>query len=126
MLAASTSLTTLSVISANLYSGKSLSLTQRTSLTSSPARNSPPTTLQTTPAQQEGEVEARIRNVLAHASTDLNRVNYQQLGRDARTQYDTAKGFIRQAEDAIRARNLLFAGSLADKAAALAAQLAGR
>ena len=41
------------------------------------------------------------------------------------TQYDTAKRFIRQAEDAMRTKNLLFAKNLADKAAALAAQLGG-
>ena len=48
------------------------------------------------------------------------------LNADAQTQYDTAKRFIRQAEDALRAKNLVFAKNLADKAAALAAQLAGR
>jgi hypothetical protein len=33
---------------------------------------------------------------------------------------------MRQADDAIRAKNLVFAKNLADKAAALAAQLASR
>ncbi|PYR38839.1 MAG: hypothetical protein DMF89_05730 [Acidobacteria bacterium] len=63
---------------------------------------------------------------LYKASADLGRVNYRNLNADARTQYDTAKGFIRQAEDAQRARNLDFARNLAEKAATLAAQLAGR
>lgn len=86
----------------------------------------PPTTLQTTPAAQEGEVERGIRATLSRASASLNRVDYRALNTDARTQYDTAKRFIEQADEAVRAKNLVFAKSVADKAAALAAQLAGR
>jgi len=85
-----------------------------------------PTTLQTTPTQREGEVERRVRILIGQAMNDLNRVNYQALNVDARNQYDTAKRFATQAEDALRARNLVFANNLADKAAALAAQLLGR
>ena len=86
----------------------------------------PATTLQTTPPTAEGEMERGVRTALAKASADLNRVDYRALNTDARTQYDTAKRFIRQAEDAIRAKNLVFAKSVADKALVLAAQLAGR
>ncbi|MCU1383108.1 MAG: hypothetical protein JWL71_1805 [Acidobacteria bacterium] len=86
----------------------------------------PPTTLQTTPATAEGEVERGIRASLQHATADLNRVDYRALNADARTQYDMAKGFVRKADEAIRTKNLLFAKNLAEKAAAIAAQLAGR
>ncbi|MGC4083257.1 MAG: hypothetical protein QM736_14400 [Vicinamibacterales bacterium] len=86
----------------------------------------PPTTLQTTPTQREGEVERRVRTLIAQATNDLNRVNYQALNVDARNQYDTAKRFATQAEEALRVRNLVFAANLADKAAALATQLLGR
>lgn len=89
-------------------------------------RPAPAPTLQTTPTQQELELERRIRGMLAQAATDLNRTNYQALNTDGRTQYDTAKRFISQAEDAVRIRNLVFANNLADKAATLAAQLVGR
>ena len=41
--------------------------------------------------------------LLAPGDSDLNRINYQALNADARTQYDTARRFISQAEDA-RAR----------------------
>ncbi len=91
-----------------------------------PKPSAPPTTLQTTPAQREGEVERRVRILIAQAYNDLNRVNYQALNADARNQYDTAKRFASQAEDALRSRNLVFASNLADKAAALAGQLPGR
>lgn len=86
----------------------------------------PATTLQTTPTQREGEVERRVRILIAQAMNDLNRVNYQALNTNARQQYDTAKRFAVQAEAAVQARNLVFASNLADKAAALAAQLLGR
>ena len=88
-----------------------------------PAR---PTTLQTTSPGAEGEVERTIRTLLARATADLNRIDYRALNADARMQYDTAKRFVSQAQDALREKNLVFARNLADKAVALAAQLAGR
>jgi outer membrane biosynthesis protein TonB len=101
-------------------------VTEPSPATQEPPKTPPPTTLQTTPTQREGEVERRVRNLVAQAMNDLNRVNYQALNVDARNQYDTAKRFAGQAEEALRARNLVFASNLADKAAALAAQLLGR
>ena len=86
----------------------------------------PPTTLQTTTAEAQEEVERSIRVTLARAQSDLGRIDYTRLNRDARTQYDTAKSLIAQAERAIKAKNLVFAKSLADKAAALAVQLGGK
>jgi hypothetical protein len=86
----------------------------------------PPTTLQTTPATAEGEVERGLRAQLQRATADLNRVDYRALNADARTQYDQAKRFVQLADDAIRQKNLLFAKNFAEKAATIAAQLAGR
>ena len=89
-------------------------------------RTTPPTTLQTTPTQRDAEIERRVRSLIARATSDLSRVDYKALNADARNQYDTARRFATQAEDALKARNLVFANNLADKAAALAAQLPGR
>jgi outer membrane biosynthesis protein TonB len=86
----------------------------------------PPSTLQTKPASEEGEVERTIRLALTRATNDLNRVDYRTLNTEARAQYDSAKLFIRQAEDLVRQKNMMFAKTIADKAATLAAQLAGR
>jgi len=91
-----------------------------------PKPPTPPSTLQTTPPSAEGEVERAIRASLTRANNDLSRVDYRALNNDARTQYDTAKRFVQQADRALREKNLVFAKSVADKAAALAAQLAGR
>src|SRR6266508_4526796 len=76
-----------------------------------PARNQPP---------------PRPRATLTRAGDELKRIDYGRLNTDARTQYDTAKRFIRQADDALRSKNLVFAKNLADKAVAIADQLGGR
>ena len=86
----------------------------------------PLTTLQTTPAAAEVEVERGIRASIQRANSDLNRIDYRTLNADARTQYDTAKRFLQQAEENIRSKNLVFAKTMAEKAAALAVQLAPR
>jgi hypothetical protein len=83
-------------------------------------------TLQTAPPTAEGELERNVRATITRANSELNRVDYRVLNPDARIQYDTAKRFIRQADDAVKAKNLVFAKSLADKAVAIADQLGGR
>jgi len=82
--------------------------------------------LQTAPAIAEGESERTIRATIVRATTDLNHVDYRALNTDGRSQYDQAKRLMRQAEDAVREKNLVFARSVADKAATIAAQLAKR
>jgi hypothetical protein len=67
--------------------------------------------------------EASIRDLLDRANRDLQRVNYQSLSVDGKAQYDTARRFVQQSEDALRNGNLVFAGKLADKAATMAAVL---
>ena len=83
-------------------------------------------TLRAAPTQQEETLAASIRGRLSRASTQLQAIDYGRLSTDARDQYDRAKSFIREADDALRARNLPYAASLTDKAVALAAQLGGR
>jgi type IV secretory pathway VirB10-like protein len=87
---------------------------------------SPPATLQTIPPSREGQVQRSVRVLLDGAIENLNRVDYNLLGAEGRANFDQARRFIAQAEDALRAKNLVFAATVADKAATLAAQLAGR
>ena len=54
---------------------------------------------------------------------DLTRVNAATLSADGKTQYEAARRFVQQSEDALKVHNLLYAGKLADKAAAMAAVL---
>ena len=82
----------------------------------------PSLTLTPTPGS-ESQTVAAIRDLIARATRDLSRVNSATLNTDGRAQYDTARRFIQQAEDALRARNIVFAGKLADKAATMAAVL---
>lgn len=82
--------------------------------------------LQTTPPGNEAEADKNIRTLLAAAGQTLGRVDYRALKPDARTQYNTAKRLMQQAEDALKAKNFAFALKLADKAAELARSLPGR
>jgi len=86
----------------------------------------PSDTLQTTPAVRQAQVMRTIQDTLTRATSNLNTVDYRALNNDARTQYDQAKRFISQAQDALRERNLVFAANLAEKANTLASQLSGR
>ena len=70
--------------------------------------------------------ERSVREVLARAARDIVRVEYSRLSADGRAQYDQSKRFSAQAEQALKERNLIFAATLADKAATLAAELLGR
>lgn len=81
-------------------------------------------TLQTT--GNAVQMEQRIRGMLANAARDLGRIDYRGLGADAQAQYAIAKRFTEQADEAMKEKNLVFAEQLADKAAALAAQLLKR
>ncbi len=82
----------------------------------------PSLTLTPTPGS-ESQTVAAIRDLIGRATRDLARVNSATLNGDGRAQYDTARRFIQQAEDALRTRNIVFAGKLADKAATMAAVL---
>ena len=71
----------------------------------------------------EAQTVSAIRDLLGRAARDLSRVNATTLNGDGRAQYDQARRFIQQGEDALKSRNIVFAGKLADKAAAMAAVL---
>ena len=64
-----------------------------------------------------------IRELIARATRDLARVNAASLNADGRAQVEAARRFLQQAEEALKARNVVFAGKLADKAATMAAVL---
>jgi hypothetical protein len=89
-----------------------------------PAPVRPPVpSLTITPSAGAEQTTAAIRGIMARAERDLGRVNVGALNADGRTQYDTARRFLQQADAALKARNIVFAGKLADKAATMAAIL---
>lgn len=69
------------------------------------------------------DFERRIRAQLARATGHLAQVNPRGLRAETKAQYDAAQGFVRQCEEALKVRNLMFASQLADKAATMAALL---
>lgn len=80
----------------------------------------------TTPSPASGANERSVRDLLTQATRDLNRIDYSRLSADGRVQYEQSKRFGEQAEQALKERNLIFAATLADKAATLAAELLGK
>jgi hypothetical protein len=90
----------------------------------SAVRPAPPPSLTLTPTPgSEAQTVSAIRDLMGRAARDLSRVNAGALNTDGRSQYETARRFLQQAEDALKARNIVFAGRLADKAATMAAIL---
>jgi type IV secretory pathway VirB10-like protein len=86
----------------------------------------PPRELRPNSPSGDAAAERDARDKLARAARDLGRVDYGKLNADARAQYDQSKRFTEQAQQALKDRNFVFASTLADKAAALAAGLAPR
>jgi hypothetical protein len=70
--------------------------------------------------------EKKVLDVMARATRDLNRVDYQKLSVEGKAQYNQSKRFSTEAEQAIKERNYVFAMVAAEKAATLAGELAGR
>jgi outer membrane biosynthesis protein TonB len=68
-------------------------------------------------------VEKTIQARMEKAASDLDQTDRGKLNDERRTQYDTARRFLQQAGEALKAKNLVFAEQLADKAATLAAAL---
>ena len=83
--------------------------------TAKPEEPRPSRSLQT---PDSGSVSERaIREQLAHASAELQRVDYRSLSPNLKEQYDVAKRFMQQSEEALKAGNLVYASTLAGKAA---------
>jgi len=73
-----------------------------------------------------GAAEGAVRQQLTKAQEDLKNVDYAALSNALKAQYDTAKRFITLGEQALKEQNLIYAGTLADKAAAIATVLLRR
>ena len=67
-----------------------------------------------------------MRHQLVKAADDLAEVNYAGLSNDLKAQDHTAKRFITLSEQALKEQNLIFAGTLAEKAGAIATLLLRR
>lgn len=93
---------------------------------SSGAQTEPSPLLRTPDTANDTEVVRKVRETLARAGENLGKVNYNSLNPGAKAQHDTARRFIQQAEEAVKGKNLVFAGYLANKAEILSASLLNR
>jgi len=94
--------------------------------TGPPPPAEPPRELRPASPAADAAAERETREALARSAVALSRVDYGKLNTDARAQYDQSKRFMEQAQQALKDRNFVFAATLADKAAALAAELNSR
>ena len=65
------------------------------------------------------DVESAVAAQLRRATADLSRVDPKTLNANALAQYNLAKGFIRQAQDALRVKNYSQAEELVKKASTI-------
>ena len=91
-----------------------------------PAETTPAPALQLASPGTSGHAEQAVKSQLTKAGIDLSQVDRHTLSVDAQAQFDTATRFIVLANQAIRDKNLVFAQTLADKAAVIAALLRQR
>lgn len=77
-------------------------------------------------AADPNEATRKIRDLIDRAGRDLTRINYAVLKGETRQQYDQAKRFMEQAEEALRSKNFDIASYLADKAQTMARELVGQ
>ena len=75
------------------------------------------------PAAASAADERKVRDLMSRAAAALARVDYRKLSTEGKAQYDQSKRFSEQAQQAIKERNFVYALTLAEKAATLAAEL---
>ena len=86
----------------------------------------PSAQLRTPQTADTNNSEKAIRATLDRARLLLQNVDYRQLNAERKKAYDDSGRYMRQAEDAVKEGNLVFAQSLANKAETLARELAGK
>jgi hypothetical protein len=90
--------------------------------TASETRPTPPQ-LRTPQTVSNPQMERKVRDTLTRAGRLLNGVDYNALPSETKVQYDTAKRFMTQADEALKEKNYVFAIYLADKAETIAKAL---
>jgi hypothetical protein len=90
---------------------------------STPQTQAPPTPTPLPAAPNQGELEQQARALKDAADQALDKIDYRGLSADGKAQWDTAKRFLKQADDALKARNIVYAWQLANKANTIATLL---
>src|SRR5262245_13487212 len=66
------------------------------------------------------EAVKQVRDVMERANRMLSSIDCRNLGNERKANYDSAKSFIKQADDALKTGNAVYARSLADNAERIA------
>ena len=82
--------------------------------------------LRTVQTPDDGKGTRQVRETIDRAQATLGRVDYGRLPKASQLQYDMAKRFIEQAEEALKTRNYTAAQLMAEKADTIARELATR
>ena len=91
-----------------------------------PPATAEPLEVRSVPSAAAAAEEKKVRDVMNRAQTDLKRVQEGKLSTEARVQFAAARRDWEQAEEALKQKNFVYAMALAERAATLAAELAGR
>jgi hypothetical protein len=96
-----------------------------------PATAQPPAAQPVPPLRPQGsadgpEMARQVRETIDRAKKMLDSIDAGTLSAERKLNYDTARDFIKQAEEAITQEKLVFAKSLAERAEGVAKQLGGR
>jgi hypothetical protein len=97
-----------------------------TAIEAAPPAPPPPAPAPQLRTAESSGAEGAVRGAIERTRNLLNSIDYRLLNPARRKAYDDAKGFAQQAEDALKAGNMVFAQSVANKAEALAKELAGK
>jgi hypothetical protein len=91
-----------------------------------PAAQPPVPPLRTASSPDSAEATRQISDIRNRAKKLLEGTDYQKLSQEQQAQYDNAKRFIDEADEALKAKNFEFARGVAEKAERLARELQGR
>ena len=82
-----------------------------------------PRELRAASSPADPESEKKIGELMRRAQQTLNNVYYQGLSTQRKELYDLVKAFLKDADQAMKERNFIYAETQADKAAKLATEL---
>ncbi len=68
----------------------------------------------------------QVRDIMERAGRTLAQIDYGKLAKASQLQYDMAKRFIEQSEEALKLKNFTAAQLMAEKAETIARELSGR
>ena len=85
-----------------------------------PPRTTPPPELRAAGTEGRTPTAAQVRDRLVRAKQKLDSIDRRRLNAGKRTDYDSARRFLSQAEAAVKDNNLLLADSSVEKAETLA------